>query len=445
MKIEKIKPIPKYILTKIEKLDKSLNIKPCGLVRYYAYLTKNDGELVKVTCAVKIYKNVWYCKQVAIHGLHSDKCFCRDIEYSYMGGYKVGFYAEGMRQYNEPRWFEDGKWYECDDKYFNPYTRLINPEYAYKTPELKYSACDLYKGEDIIAYLRMYEKYPIAEMLVKLGLSSLALSKQILDKATKDKSFRKYLGKNRETIKSKCYYVSSILNAYKQNKSIAEVQAFESFKKELNNSYLKSVREIAKVDYDSFYKYLNKQGVNITLYSDYLRACRYLGIDMTKDKNRYPHNFMHEHDIKIADMREAQEREYAQRRKEREEEQKHLSENFIAVARKFMPLQSIENGTYVVYIAQSPSELIKEGEALHHCVGNHGYDKKFAKEQSLIFFVRSATDTEKPLCTIEFDIKRNKILQFYADHNTKPDQAVTDYVNNVWLPHANKQLKKIAA
>ena len=110
-----------------------------------------------------------------------------------------------------------------------------------------------------------------------------------------------------------------------------------------------------------------------------------------------------------------------------------------------MPFQSLESGAYVVYIAQSPSELIREGEALHHCVGKLGYDKKFAKEQSLIFFVRSSADTEKPLVTIEYDPKRNKILQFYADHNTKPDQAVTDYVNNVWLPHANKELKKIAA
>ena len=84
MKIEKIKPTPKYILAKIEKLDQSRQIKPCGLLRFYSYLTKNDGELVKVTVAVKVYKDKWYCKQVAVHGLHSDKCFCRDIEYSYM-------------------------------------------------------------------------------------------------------------------------------------------------------------------------------------------------------------------------------------------------------------------------------------------------------------------------------------------------------------------------
>lgn len=444
MKIEKIKPIPKYILAEIEKIDKRANFKPCGQVRFYSYLTKNDSELCKVTVAVKVYKNVWYCKQIAVHGVNSEKCFCRDIEYNYMGGYKIGFVSEGM---NVPRkWFEDGKWYECEDKYFNPFAHLVNPEFAYKFPMYKYSAVELYKGDDVIEYLRTYEKYPQAEMLVKLGLSSLALSKQILTKIGKDKAFRKFLGRNRETLTSgKIYYISSILNAYKQGKSIDEIQTFEARKKELVKPYMQAVREIAKTDYDRFFKYIDKQNINLTLYADYIRACNYLNLDMSKDKNRYPHNFMHEHDIKIDDMRSAIEAKNEQRRKEREEEQKHLAENFIAVASKYMPLQATAKGAFVVYIAQSPAELVKEGEALHHCVGKLGYDKKFAKEQSLIFFVRSATDTETPLATIEYDLKRNKILQFYADHNQKPDEAVTDYVNNVWLPHANKALKKLAA
>ena len=444
MKIEKIKPTPKYILEKIEKIDNRANYKPCGQVRFYSYLTKNDGELCKVTVAVKVYKGKWYCKQVAVHGLHSDECFVRDMECSYMGGFSVGWCAEGIT--SNRRYWEDGKWYTADDKYYDPFSHTINPEYAYKNPMYKYSAVELFKGSNILGYLRTYEKYPQAEMLVKLGLSSLALSTQILEKLGKDKAFRKFIGRNREILTSgKLYYISSILNAYKQNKSIEEIQKFEARKKELNSRYLGAVREIAKADYDRFFKYLDKQNINITLYADYIRACRELNVDMSKDKNRYPHNFMHEHDVRIDDMRTARALRDEQIRKEREEEEKHLVENFLSVASKYMPLQATANGAFVVYIAQNPSELVKEGEALHHCVGKLGYDKKFAKEQSLIFFVRSATATETPLATIEFDIKRNKILQFYADHNFKPDEAVTDYVNNVWLPHANKALKKIAA
>lgn len=48
MKIEKIKPIPKYIIALIKKADKQNNISVPGHTRFYSYLTKNDGELVKI-------------------------------------------------------------------------------------------------------------------------------------------------------------------------------------------------------------------------------------------------------------------------------------------------------------------------------------------------------------------------------------------------------------
>lgn len=453
MKIEKIKPTPKYILDKIKKLDESRNIKPCGQLRFYSYLAKNDGDLCRVTVAVKVYKKVWYCKQVAVHGLHSDTAFVHDMEYAYMGGYKVDFYSEGSRQYNAPAWYAKGKWYESEDKYYNPtYAPIVNLDYLRKYPEFQYSACELYKGDDLLDYLRTYEKYPIAEMLVKLGLSRYALSKQILELATKDKAFRKYLGRNRDILSAdrgynKQFYVSTIITAYKQKKPLELVQEYEWFKKEIasGNRFYKTFAEAFKGETDRLFNYLIKQNTNLTLYRDYFSACRELGLDMSKNVNRYPHEFTHFHDLRIEEMRHARALKDEQRRKEAEEEQKHLAENFIAVARKFMPLQSLSNGAYVVYIAQSPAELVKEGEALHHCVGKMGYDRKFAKEQSLIFFVRSATDTETPLATIEFSLTDKKIKQFYADHNTTPDNSVIEYVNKIWLPTAKKALKKIAA
>ena len=53
MLIEKIKPIPKYIVEKIRKRDAIRYPDPHGNTRFYSYLTKNDGELVKVTVAVR--------------------------------------------------------------------------------------------------------------------------------------------------------------------------------------------------------------------------------------------------------------------------------------------------------------------------------------------------------------------------------------------------------
>ena len=86
-----------------------------------------------------------------------------------------------------------------------------------------------------------------------------------------------------------------------------------------------------------------------------------------------------------------------------------------------------------------------EGELLHHCVGGMGYEQKFIREETLIFFIRAKDTQETPLVTVEYSLSQKKVLQCYADHNTKPSEDVLHYVNKVWLPYANRTLKQIAA
>ena len=57
MKIEKIKLVPKYIQKRIKLYDDKLKTAPFGRTRFYAYFTKNDGELVKVTEPFENIKN----------------------------------------------------------------------------------------------------------------------------------------------------------------------------------------------------------------------------------------------------------------------------------------------------------------------------------------------------------------------------------------------------
>ena len=71
------------------------------------------------------------------------------------------------------------------------------------------------------------------------------------------------------------------------------------------------------------------------------------------------------------------------------------------------------------------------------------YDQKFVREESLIFFVRNKEDIQTPFVTLEYSLKNHKILQCYADHDTKPEDNVLDFVNKVWLPYANRKLRKI--
>ena len=74
-------------------------------------------------------------------------------------------------------------------------------------------------------------------------------------------------------------------------------------------------------------------------------------------------------------------------------------------------MQKNKNAAYLVIIAKSPAELKAEGKALHHCVGSMGYEQKFAREETLIFFIRSADAPDVPLVTMEYSLKSKKILQ----------------------------------
>ena len=73
------------------------------------------------------------------------------------------------------------------------------------------------------------------------------------------------------------------------------------------------------------------------------------------------------------------------------------------------------------------------------------YDQKFVREESLIFFIRNRLSPNTPFVTLEYSLRNHKILQCYAEHNTKPNESVLEFVNKKWLPYANRKLKKLVA
>ena len=81
IELKHIKPMPKYIQKTIIKRCKEDIKMYCFKRAFYAYLTKFNGELAKVTVAVRYKNKKWYCKQVAIHGIHNDTCFVKDMEF----------------------------------------------------------------------------------------------------------------------------------------------------------------------------------------------------------------------------------------------------------------------------------------------------------------------------------------------------------------------------
>lgn len=436
MEEKDIRPIPKYITERIRKTDLKFCPAQNGFVRFYAYLAVRKKELVKVTVAVKNYRKQWYCKQVAVHGVHTDICYVKDMEYcGYVGyGFRVGWHEEGIKG---ETFYERG-WCYADKKYYDPFAPLINRDVVARFPEYRYSAYKEYKGRDIISYLRIYEKYPQAEYLIKLGLYSFAENVTVLKKVAADKRFCKWLVSHRNDVAINYYYAGTLLQAYKTGKPLDVVQRYQRRKKTFcRDASYAPIRKLFRGKLlERFFDYIDKQNTDYHSYLDYLDACTYLGLDMNLDKNRFPHDFKRWHDIRID--------EYATAKAVADEKERaELYERFVAVAEKYLPLEYTKQNDFSVIIARSPEDLIREGEILNHCVGRMNYDQRVIREESLIFFIRDAAKPDTPFVTVEYSPKDRRILQCHGDHNQRPNDKVMNYIHNTWLPYANRTVKKL--
>ena len=161
---EMIKPIPQRILAIIKREDKKRHKTPCGNTRFYSYLATWHKELVKITVAVKHYKEQWYCKQVAVHGLRSENALVKDVEYFTIAGYVVGWHD--IKACGRRNTWEDGKWYSCKRKYFDMYAPCVNLNYLERFPKYQYSEYKNAYYTEILSYERLYEEFPEAEYLV---------------------------------------------------------------------------------------------------------------------------------------------------------------------------------------------------------------------------------------------------------------------------------------
>lgn len=242
--IAKIKPIPKYIEKKIRLLDKKNCTEQKGL-RFYAYLTKIDKELVKITVALRNKtKKVVLLKQVAVHGVSSQDCYVKDLEYCYLGvyAYKVGWYEEGIKyKYDIRPYYNDGKWYSAPSKYYNVYATVVNLEYALKFKEFQYSAIELFKPICPIRYLRLYKEFPQLEMMAKFGFNTLATSRMILRKVGKDKKFAKWLIRNKDKLGGiNSYNVTPVIKAYNNQTDVDYEQILMETERLRKSGYLGS-------------------------------------------------------------------------------------------------------------------------------------------------------------------------------------------------------------
>ena len=170
----------------------------------------------------------------------------------------------------------------------------------------------------------------------------------------------------------------------------------------------------------------------IRAYRDYLRECEQLHFDLHDREILFPKDLVAAHDRTMKQIA------FEKNKADQEKFQKAVEK-----LEKF----AWSEGEFFIRPAREQMELMAEGKALHHCVG--GYIKRMAEGETAIFFLRKASEPDKPFYTLELQKKR--VIQCRTEHNASYDRNpdVKNFVD-MWMEKVvkkggNKKAKEAAA
>ena len=172
---------------------------------------------------------------------------------------------------------------------------------------------------------------------------------------------------------------------------------------------------------------------------DYWRIAKSEGYDLADEHVRFPKDLLLAHD-RVAEERRV--REEARQVRDRAEKNEKLREAFAARLEALAPL-AWQQGGILIRPCAAPEELDAEGRALSHCVAT--YKDKHASGKTAIFFVRKASEPDKPWFTLELNLSDFTVLQNRGKCNCARTKAVEAF-EAAWLEHIRpmKRQKSIA-
>lgn len=392
-----------------------------------------QGEVVRRTFAYKTPKGRSQMVTEVMREIPTEEgCLSMNVYFTTLGGYNVAFTKNVKPNYYGYRPFDPDDW----NKWFKEPKGLgmtcvdeVIDEDAYTYVE-KYKHCGYQEScGDLLEYLRAYNKDPATEYFGKLGIKP---EKSYMKLAKKDKQFVRFLKDNLQEVKEKNPEV--VLYAYRNKKSIQEAADIVCKKRTALSATIHMTQlKGMKLDRVKIYEYMCENGVGEMMYDDYLEAIKELGLDLTDTKNLYPKDFRRMHDLRINEYESA-------KAKAKTESQKKFEEAFNKRCQEYVELEDTGE-LYQVIIPNHISDLIIEGDKLHHCVGKMGYDKKVIEGKSIIAFVRRTETPEIPYVTVEYIPDKHIISQVYGDHDSKPSEEVLKYVAK-WEKKVTKILKE---
>lgn len=160
-----------------------------------------------------------------------------------------------------------------------------------------------------------------------------------------------------------------------------------------------------------------KDNVTEETFHDYRRLARRYDLDLTDKEIRWPERLLREHDRLVA--RQQAEKDEAERKKFA-----RTNELVMIRAEALRALEYHSRGL-LIRPAGSRDELIAEGKALHHCVGD--YAQSVAEGKTAIFFIRREEEPDKSYYTLELNEKSMSVLQNRGSRNCNRTEEVAAF------------------
>lgn len=305
-----------------------------------------------------------------------------------------------------------------------------------------------------IRYLQNYQKTPQIEILAKLGLSEIVKGINegrtgiIVDASAK--RLDALLGIRRERTKKLIEEKGDVrlLRVLQIEKSLDQHWTEEQVN-HLRETGLDIAHIAFVLNYMTIQKLLNRiekytgcayetncgrAVANIRntaiIYIDYLMMRERRGYDLHNTVYQQPRDLSAAHRQMVT---ETNREEVKKRLEETEERYENIKKRYRSLRKEYC----YEDATYLIRPARSAEEIVMEGRLLHHCVGGNGYLSRHNEGKSYILMMRFRKEPETPYITVEINPEQKKIVQWYGERDTKPDEENIQS----WLDNYLEKLK----
>lgn len=186
-----------------------------------------------------------------------------------------------------------------------------------------------------------------------------------------------------------------------------------------NDGFLKTAATIKKsINY--LYKQFKQHkgqlfGQLADYWHDYLKMSVMLKVDISNKQVKFPKNIIDAHNILSVRTAAIKNRAQAEKAKK-------------AFQTIYIGIPTYCTQKYQVVFPQSEADFLREGQQLHHCVGNGTYFKRHIEGINMIFFIRKAAEPDKPFFTAEVNVEKRAIIQLYGDHDCQAPKEIRSFV-----------------